>query len=175
MPRKLSKREKYSLYLAIGFIFLFAIMQFVVFPVIDKKAQLKRTLKVKTRALNEMLLLKSEYDSIIKKTAMSEARITQREKGFTLFSFLDKLAGSAGLKDNINYMKPTSLKQPDSPYKKSQVEMKLQQITMDQLTRFLHGIESSPNSILIKRLSISKKGKAEGTISVVIQAETLES
>ena len=42
-----------------------------------------------------------------------------RTSGFTLFSFLDTLAGQAGLKDRIAYMKPSTSILEDSPFKLS--------------------------------------------------------
>ena len=174
MPKKLSKREKYSLYLAAGFIVLFVTIQFIVFPVIDKKKQHKRALQVKMGTLNEMLLLKSKYDTIIKKSAMAQALFDQREKGFTLFSFLDKLAGEAGLKDKIVYMKPSTSMQKDTKYKTSTVEMKLQAINLNQLTTYLFYIETSKNMVFIKRVSISKTDKDLGLINAVLNVETSE-
>ena len=91
MTKKLSRREKHSLYAASGILCLFIIMQFIVLPVFDKQDRLKRSLKVKTEILQHMIALKSEHDAIIQKTDLSEIHFENREKGFTLFSFLDKL------------------------------------------------------------------------------------
>ena len=71
-------------------------------------------------------------------------------------------------------MKPSTSVQKDSPYKISQVEMKLQSLTLEQLTTYLHMIETSKNMVYIKRLSILKTGKQEGFIDAVIQVETVE-
>ncbi len=174
MAMKLSRREKYSIYVVSVFLFLFVLIQFIVFPFIDKRKLVKRNLQVKTKILQDMLVLKSEYDAIFEKVKSSKARFAKREKDFTLFSFLDKLAGEAGIKNNITYMKPSTASQKNSPYKISMVEMKLQAITLDQLTRYLHMIETSKNMVNIKRLSISKKETQEELIEAVLQVETFE-
>jgi len=67
MTKKLTRREKYSLYAASGIICLFIIMQFIVLPVFDKQDRLKRNLKVKTKILQDMIALKSEHDAIIQR------------------------------------------------------------------------------------------------------------
>ncbi len=105
---KLSKREKYSIYAAIGFICLFIVLQLILFPLMDKRSRIQRTLQVKTKILEEMFSLKLEYDIIRKKADLLETRLAGRKKGFTLFSFLDRLAGEAGIKDRIAYMKPST-------------------------------------------------------------------
>lgn len=174
MIKKLTRREKHSLYAASGIIGLFIIMQFIVLPVFDKQDRLKRSLKVKTKTLQHMIALKSEHDAIIQRTDLSKVHFENREKGFTLFSFLDKLSGKAGIKDHITYMKPSTTVQKNSPYKTSRVEMKLRGLTLQQLTVYLHMVETSKNMVNVKRLSISKSGKQVGFIDAVLQVETSE-
>lgn len=174
MAKKLTRREKYSIFAASGAICLFILIQFIVFPSVDKRKRLKRTIQVKTQVLEEMITLKSEYDAIKKRNDLSKVRFKEREKNFTLFSFLDNLSGKAGIKDNITYMKPSTSAQKNSPYKTSQVEMKLQGLTLRQLTTYLHMVEVSKNMVYIKKLSILKTGKPKGFIDAVLQVETTE-
>ena len=174
MIKKLSKREKYAIYALSGAILLFILIQFIVFPSIDKRKRLKRTLQVKEDALLEMIALRSDYDAIEKRTNLAKVRFENREKGFTLFSFLDSLTGKARIKEYVTYMKPSTTVQKDNSYKISQVEMKLQGLTLQQLTTYLHMIETSKNIVYIKRLSISKTGEKESYIDVVLQVETVE-
>ncbi len=174
MARKLTRREKYSIYAASGIICLFVVIQFIVFPTVDKRENQERALQVKTKMLEEMVALKSEYDAINKKTDLSKVHFARREKGFTLFSFLDKLTGEAGIKDHITYMKPSTSVRKNSPYKISKVEIKLKGLTLQQLTSYLHMVETSKNIVRINKLSISKTGKQEGFIDAVLQVETSE-
>ena len=174
MAKKLTKREKYAVFTALGAICLFVLFQFIVFPLVDKQNRLERAIEAKTEILEKMTALKFEYDAINKKNDQSNNRYRQREKDFTLFSFLDKLSGSAGIKKNITYMKPSSTTQKNSPYKISQVEMKLQGLTLQQLTTYLHMVETSRNMIYINKLSILKTGKDKGFVDAVLQVETSE-
>jgi general secretion pathway protein M len=174
MIKKLTKREKYTVYALSGVIFLFIIIQFIVFPTIDKRKRLKRTLQIKEDRLLKMMTLKSDYDAIEKRTNLAKVRFENREKGFTLFSFLDRLTGKAKVKEYVTYMKPSSTVQKDNSYKISQVEMKFKGLTLKQLTTYLHMVETSKNMVYIKRLSISKTGKQEGFVDAVLQVETVE-
>jgi len=121
-----------------------------------------------------MLALRSEYEAITQKAHLSKSRFAKRQKGFTLFSFLDRLAGETGLKDDIIYMKPSTSVQKNSPIKLSKVEMKLQAITLKQLAAYLYRVETSENVVTVKRLSISKTGKQKEFIDAVLQVETFE-
>jgi general secretion pathway protein M len=174
MAKKLTRREKYAVCTALGAISLFVLFQFIVFPLVEKKNRLERSIQVKTEILENMAALKLEYEATRKENEQSDNRYRQREKDFTLFSFLDKLSGSAGIKKNITYMKPSTTTQKNSPYKISQVEMKLQGLTLQQLTTYLHMIETSRNMVYINKLSILKTGKDKGFVDAVLQVETSE-
>jgi general secretion pathway protein M len=52
--------------------------------------------------------------------------------------------------------------------------MKFKGLTLQQLTTYLHMVETSKNMVNIKRLSISKTGKQEGFVDAVLQVETVE-
>lgn len=174
MAIKLKKRERYAIYTAGIFICLFIGLQYIVFPFLDKREKVQRSTAAKTRILADMVLLKTEYESLRNQADSAKSRFSKRPGGFTLFSFLDDLAGKARIKSNITYMKPSISIQKNSPYKLSLVEMKLQAVTLDQLTAYLHMVEASPNMVRVKRLSILKKENQKNGINVVLQVETLE-
>lgn len=171
---KLSKREKYAVAVAAIFVFVFIVLQLIVLPFKEKKEHLERAVQTASKNLQEINSLKAEYESLVRKVEISKVRFADREPGFTLFSFLDKLAGEEGLKENIAYMKPSKSDSKDSPYKLSQVEMKLQGLGMKQLSPYLYKIETSKNSVLVRRISVTKKGKEDAFVDVILQVETYE-
>ena len=170
----MNKRERYAIMLAVGVIGIFLIISFIVEPFLSKTDQLKKNLHDKAVMLEQMRQLQSEYGTLTQKAKVSEALFSRRQKRFKLFSFLDQLAGEAGIKDHISYMKPSTKVQKNSPYKISRVEMKLDAITLKQLTTYLYGVETSKNMVDIKRISISKKDKKQGLLTAVLQVETVE-
>jgi general secretion pathway protein M len=172
--KKLNRREKYIVYGACGLIGLLIIVQFVITPFVENKNQMKRNLQTKKSELAEMQRLQAEHKTLKTKLQLSQTSIGKREKEFTLYSFLNQLAGQAGIKDRISYMRPTTTAQKNSSYKLSRVEMKLDDVTLEQLTSYLYGIETSKNMVIVKKLSISKKEKDEGLVNVILQVETLE-
>ena len=66
MLKKLTKREKYAIYALSGAVVLFILIQFIIFPTIDKRKRLKRTLQIKENLLSEMIDLRSDYDAVDK-------------------------------------------------------------------------------------------------------------
>ena len=172
--KKMNKRERYAIVLAAGVIGVFLVVTFVVEPFLNRKDRLKKNLDDKTVVLEQMRQLQSEYDTLTQKTEISKSIFSRRQKGFKLNSFLVRLAGEAGIKDRISSMKPTTRVDRNSRYKISRVEMKLDAITLEQLTTYLYGVETSKNMVDITKISISKKDKKEGLLTAILQVETVE-
>lgn len=171
---KLNRRERMAVMVGIGFICLFVMIKFVAFPFMDRKDRLRRNLAANSSNLEEILALKMEYETLVRAGEQAEKRFKQRRKSFTLLSFLVQLAGEVGIKDKMASMKPNLTQQKDSPYKISQVEMKLKGLTLDQITQYLYKIETSRNMVNIKRISLTKSDDKAGILNVALQVETLE-
>ncbi|MCF8068675.1 MAG: type II secretion system protein M [Desulfobacterales bacterium] len=167
--KKLSRREKYSIYSAVAALFIFIILQVVISPFFEKRASMKRSLQAGSVMLDEMIQLKAEYEDLKTNSELSIKSISKREKNFTLFSFLDREAGEANIKDNITYMRPSTKNDQTGQYKISMVELKIQSLTMKQLVAYLYRVESSKNMVTIKRISITRQNTTEGLIDVVLQ------
>ena len=172
--KNLNKRERYGILLAAGVIGIFIIAVFIVEPFLIRSANMKNSRQTKASTLVEMQRLQSEYTALTQQAKISKSRFQRRQKGFTLYSFLNRLVDESGIKDRLIYMKPTKKVQKNSPYKISRVEMKLEAITLEQLTKYLYGVETSKNMVDIKKISISKKDKKQGLLTAVLQVETVE-
>ena len=171
---KLNKRERYAIMIAVGVVGIFLIVQLIIEPIFSKTEQKKKNLQTKSVMLEQMRQWQAEYDGLTQKANLSKSHFRNRQKGFTLYSFLNQLAGESEIKDRITNMKPTKKAQKNSPYKLSQVEMKLDAITLEQLTNYLYRVETSKNMVDIKKISITKKDKKQGLITAVLQVETVE-
>ena len=174
MAIKLNKREQISVAAAGAAIVIFLLMQFLVFPFMDKSDRLTRTIAARQQELTQIKAMQVQYRETAAAAEVMQRRLKTRRRGFTLFSFLEALAGQTGVKSQIAYMKPSSTTVKDTNYRISSVEMKLQDVTMPQLLAYLHGIETSRDMISIKRLSISKGEKNTDLLNTVFQVETLE-
>ncbi len=170
----LQRREKLAITAAAIALALFLVLQIVVFPIVGRGSKLRNQIKSETKALEEMRVLKAEYESASSYTISMERGIKNRPRSFTLFSFVEKLAGTSGIKGNIVYMKPSTSNLKNSSYALSTVEIKLTSVTMEQLTTFLYSLENPANMIWIKRISISRGDKNESLLNSVLQVETFQ-
>lgn len=170
----LRRRERLAVCAAACALVLFLIVQLVIFPVFDKRARLRAQIKTKQVNLLEIQSLKAEYEKLSLRAKGADEQLKKRPKSFTLFSFLDNLAGKSGIKQNIVYMKPSTTNLKNSPYVLSIVEMKVQSLTMEQLVTLLYGVETSGEQVRIKRMSLSKGEQKEGLINAILQVETYQ-
>lgn len=171
---KLSKREKIAVFGTVAVIAVFILVQAVIAPVFEKRDILRKRLVARQTVYADVLKVQDEYRAMQHYAETSSSRFESRPADFTLFSFLDRLAGETGVKTNISYMRPSSATAGDSGLKLSRVELKLQDVGIKELTAYLHGIETSDNMIVVRRLSINKSGPQNSLLTAIIQAETIE-
>jgi len=170
---KLAKREKILLMIAaccIGVVFIFNIL---IFPFFEKREKLKKGISARNKDLVEMKVKSVAHQTRKNSSFEVQAALARRKKSFTLFSFLDRAAGAAKVKEHIKYMKPSAPK-VTGQYKELTVEMNLERITLDQLVGYLHGIESQEDFIIVKRISIKKNKKEPGYLDAIMQVLTFE-
>ena len=171
---KLKKRERYAIMIGVAVVGIFLVFQLIIEPFFNRTEQKNKTLQTKAVMLKQMRQWQAEYRALTQTANVSKSRFRDREKQFTLYSFMDSLARNTGIKDRITYMRPTKKVQKNSPFKLSRVELKLDAITLEQLTTYLYGVETSKNLVEIKKIVISKKDKEQALITAVLQVETLE-
>ena len=140
-------------------------------PFWEEKERFRNNVAAKQNSIQQMAVLRQEYLMLQQDTDSLAQRLQDRPKNFTLFSFLEKAAGDAGVKDNIKSMKP-SASTGKGPFKESLVEMKLERITLGQMVGYLKLIESPENLVSIKRISIQSNKKETQFLDAVLQVLT---
>jgi len=151
----------------------FLLLQVILFPFLEKRSQLERGIAAKQEALQEMIQLKREYEHLKAGAKEILGALGTREKNFSLFAYLEKMAADTGIKDHIKYMKPSSSAAGGGPYVESSVEMKLIGVSLEQLTHYLYLVEDPEKSIWIKRASIKAQKKPPRYLDVVLQVLTI--
>jgi general secretion pathway protein M len=170
---KLARREKYLISVAAFCIAIFFFLQFLIFPFFESKRRKATGLTSKEKAIQEMMRLKAEYQTYERGSDEIQQALVKRDKGFTLFSFLEEAAGKAEVKGNIKYMKPSATSE-SGPYKESMVEMKLEGVTLEQLMRYLYRVESPEDLVSIRRISINEDQKEQGYLDAIVQVLTFQ-
>ena len=175
LPIQLNTRERIAVCSALLVVGVLIVAEWGVFPVIRHRQSLDQAILTKALEFEEIQGLQNTHALLKKNAEAVRSRVALREKGFTLFSYLDQSAGNTGVKEHIAYMKPSGSDLQSSDFKVFQVEMKLQSISLHQLSAFLYGVETADGLVRVKKASISRTGQSAEGIDVVLWVETIAS
>jgi len=168
----LTQKDRKVLAVGISVLVLFLLVQFVFFPLLDKRKRLERGIRTKQKGLVEIQEMQARYRQLSRQSNTLEQRVSRRSGDFSLFSFLEKKAAEAEVKENIAYMKPSDAT-GEGMLQQIMVEMKLKAVNLKQLVAFLERIESPENIVELKRISIQENKKQQGTLDVIMQVISL--
>lgn len=158
---RLEKKQRYYIAGAAIFVALALILEFGIFSLLDAKERIERSVQINQKKLSELVSLDHEFGKLQAKTAKVKRALAARTADYSLFSYVEKKAAQAGCQGNIKSMNSSRGAQAAS-YEESIVDIKLDKITIRQLTDFLYYAESATDLVRIKRISVSKmKGSPE--------------
>jgi len=172
MLSKLSKREQDLLLAASVVIILALIVPLIFSPALERRQALTNQLKAKKDTLIQMKELERRYADIQRSVVAEKAMAMRRDKSFTLFSFLDRLAQESNVKESVAYMKPSTRKLEGSDLTLSNVKVKLDGITIKQAEEFIYKVETSDQMVHIRSMSLSRSGE-EQKLTAIIETETM--
>ena len=75
---------------------------------------------------------------------------------FSLLSFVEGLSAQARVKENIDYMRP-STEDVTAGIREHAVEIKVSQIRLDAMVSLLSAVERSPHALRVKRLQVKRR------------------
>ena len=170
---KLDKKQQNLTAGAAIFVLIVLILQIAVFPFWDAKEKLAKAIKINQKKLSEISELSTEFTTLTAKTAAIKSTVSSRGADFTLFSYLEKKATLANVRGRIKYMNSSKGMQSAS-FEESLIDMKLEKITIKQLTDFLYYAESPADLVRIKKITINKMKESPEYLSAQIQISSFQ-
>lgn len=166
----LQTREK-ALVGGAAVVVVLALLFFVVIdPQLARSTRLDRQIRATQSQLRELVTQRREYLRHKRVVDRINQQLTQ-QRAFSLFSRLEQLARQTGIREQIQYMKPT-VSTPSDVYTEESVEVKMEGVTLEQLIRYLDQVERSPQLLKIKRLSIKPQRQNRQMLSAVFRVST---
>ena len=168
---KLGRREQLMVIAGVLAVALLLFYRLGLSPALERLRTLDRLVAMKERELHQMKTLQETY--IGQKRLMEDVSrsLAQRGPDFAIFSFLEDLAKKTGVKDNIKSMTP-ALTTPGELFRESSVEMRLEGIALQQLTRYLYDIEQAPQLLRVRRMHIKPRPANPDLLDVTFQVST---
>lgn len=143
---------------------VFILMQWIILPVIDQKEQLSKKINQNQARLEEILDLEAELIAV-RNTSSKSFKNSKRGKDFTLFAFLENLASRQGLKDKIEFMRPSTRQISDSTRERI-VEMRLNELYLTEIIPYLYSVENASENVYVKRMTIRKNNQQDAPLNV---------
>ena len=149
------------------------ILEIAVFPFWEAKAKLTKAIQVNQKKLNEMSKLDADFSSQEAALAKIKRSMSARGADFTLFAYLEKKATQANVRGRIKQMNSSKGIQSVS-LEESLIDMKLEKITIKQLTDFLYFVESPADLVKIKKIAINKMKESPEYLSAQLQISSFQ-
>jgi general secretion pathway protein M len=170
---KLDKNQRYIVAGAAAFVLIALILELIIFPLWDANAKIRQTLLINQKKLDEVIKLDVEFAGQEAKISKIKKVMSTRTADFSLFSYLEKKAAQAGVRGNIKYMN-SSQGTKSANFEESLIDMKLDKITIKQLTDFLYFAESPADLVRIKRIIVNKMKESPEYLSVQLRIASVQ-
>jgi len=170
---KLDSKQRKLVAGAAIFVFIALILEIAIFPFVEAKKKLEKTISTNQKKLVEINELSSEFATLEAKTEAIKRAVAMHGADFTLFSYLEKKATQANVRGRIKYMNSSRGTQSSS-FEESLVDMKLDTITIKQLNDFLYHTESPEDLVRIKKITVNKMKENPEYLSAQLQISSLQ-
>jgi len=151
---------------ALAVALLVAVVQWIVLPVSAYRKSLGRDIASAEQALTRTTDLGEEYKALAAQTR-SAGQVARPNQ--TLFALLESLAARGQLRGNIEFIRP-SLRQGSGGMRHDVVEMRLNQVGLEQLVAFLESVDTAGRGIVVERLNLRAHDKRPLDVDLVFTA-----
>lgn len=161
----LSDREQWALKIGVLALLVFLVLQFLLFPLDSRVKKLESSVRTKDKDLTELRTIADKYKRLPQPSSTGRSG-----EAFNLFSTLESQAAKSGLMEKIEYMRPGAM-QLDTAREEKWVEVKVNRVTLKEMTSLLYYLESFGRGVFIKRLSARKDGDY---LTLIVQPAVVE-
>lgn len=167
----LNKREK--IFVGAGAVIVFVTLLYVavVAPYRNQMSGLDKKISLRQKQAVEMVALKEEILELQERLREAETKVS-RTVNFSLFSFVEQKVQEAAGKENLVFMRPKPAAQ-QGDFEETSLEVKLEKISLEQVTRLIYAIEAADVSINIKSLQLRNRMPNAALLDVTMDISTL--
>ncbi len=163
--------QRQLLWIGASLVLIFAVSQWLIRPIFKRRKQLALTIQRSENRLQELVRLEGVYRKMRAENARLEKNLRSRKRDFTLFAFLEGTAGRAGIKGQIEFMRP-SVKKLSDTHQEEQVEMRFKGVSLERLIPYLYHIETAPEQVSIRRITIRPQQRNQSLLEVTLVVVT---
>ena len=167
----LGTKEKLILISLFSGIILFLIVQLYLLPAITNMKSLSKAIPNRQEDLKELQALGDEFFELRHKMAEINMAFQKRGPNFELLTFLEELAKKCTIENKIVSMRPLNL--PSGLPNEMIVEINMDGLVTEELTKYLYEIDNSGKLLYIKKTTIRSNFGREKFLNVSLHVSML--
>lgn len=141
-------------------------------PAMTYRQGLEDRYALNAKRLDELLELEKRLQQA-EETGDQSDGLRQEPLESNLFSFLEQLASRVDIKEHIEYMKP-STKSVSGKLREDLVQMRLEEIRLAKLSKFIESVEYAGKGVFFERLTIRSSRDKPGILRADLLAGTYQ-
>ena len=153
---RLAPRERLLLGVAVLSVVLISLYSFVWDPLQANTELLARRIAAKEKDLTEIQRQRDVYLDLLRRLEANQSAIGQTDPNFSLFAYLDNAVAQAVGREHVSSMNPSN-KNLSAEYQEQLVEIRLTQISLEQLVNLLYRVEKGDHPLRFSRLLVKKR------------------
>ena len=165
---RITRREKLLAAGLVIFVSAWSLFSFAIKPALDRIDTLNRLIPEKQNELQKVQIRSKEYVLLRDGLRQLQTKVASQPDGFELLPFLETLIRRCGLEKKVAMMKQEILPL-DLAYSRTIVEVKFENLTLQQLIDFLLKVESSPVLASARGLHIKKNATNGAMLDSVVE------
>lgn len=165
---QLMKREKTILVGGAGFLVVLIVLQFVVRPVGERLATLRRVVTDRREVLTQIQMKSKEYKDLDIQIARLRAKVVPQQESRRILSTIERVRQECELSQDVLSLKPTTIAVGDK-YQQTMVDVRLEGVTLAQIVAFLSKLDSLVLAGRIKSLEIRSDERSPGLLRATVQ------
>ena len=171
--QRLSARERILLGVAIGAMTVIGLYLLIWEPLSAGREMLDRRIVLKEKELGEVQQLRDDYLELLRQLEASQAVLDRADEKFSLFPFIESTVAEVVGRERITSMNPQN-KVVSENYREDSVELKLKEVSLEQLVDLMYKIEKGPHPLRVTRLQLKKRIRDEHHFDVVATVSMLK-
>lgn len=173
--QRLSPRERLLVGLGGGLLLVGLLYTLIWEPLESGRIALAKRIQTKQRDVIEMQHLREDYLALLNQYDLRRKIIERADPKFSLFPHIEATVGEVVGRDKIASMNPQNKELGGGAYREESVEIKLNAVTLQQLTDLMYRIEKGAQPLRLTRLQVKKRVREPQTFDVVATVAMLKS
>jgi general secretion pathway protein M len=172
--QRLSPRERTLVGMGGGLLLVGMLYTLIWEPLDSGRTALAKRIQTRQHDVVEMQHMREEYLELLNQYELRQKIIEKADPKFSLFPHIEATVGQVVGREKIASMNPQNKDVGGGAYREESVEIKLNGVTLEQLTDLMYRIEKGAQPLRLTRLQVKKRVREPQNFDVVATVAMLK-